>query len=180
MTFARAFPRTDGFSPMRTGSATGGELSGRWDRIGAWASAACAVHCLVAPLLFLLAPAFAGVWAHPSSHVLIATLVLPLAGTVLLRGYRLHGRGWVAAAAAVGAGCILTGCVLPFLGGGASSGEAGACMDCCPQIVTDDAGATTIGWPAASVVTILGSLFLVASHLGNHLYCRCCNVGAST
>ena len=151
--------------------------AGKWDRLGVWASIACAAHCLVAPFLFLAVPTFAGIWAHPSSHALVALLVLPLAAMVLLRGYRSHQRHWVAAAAMVGMGCILVGCALPFLedGGEAAAAATTACQDnCCPQIVQEEDGSTTLGWPPASIATLLGSVLLVASHMGNLACCRSC------
>jgi hypothetical protein len=106
-----------------------------WDRIGIFASGACAVHCLIAPFLFLLMPAFAEIWAHPASHLVIAVVVLPAAATVLLRGYRKHRRHWILGATSLGVLAILVGCALPYLGsvdallhgaaGGASGGAAG-------------------------------------------------------
>ena len=150
----------------------------RWDHLGVLASVLCAAHCLAAPLLFLAVPSFAGVWAHPSSHALIAMLVLPLAGTVLLRGYRLHRKTWVASAAALGCGCVVVGCVLPFLDVGstvAAAETSSGCAECCPQLVEDEAGAWSLDWPPASVVSVIGSALLVVGHLGN-LFCsrRCC------
>lgn len=150
------------------------ESSSRWDRLGVWASAACAVHCLVAPALFIAVPAFASVWAHPASHAVIATLVLPLAVTVLTRGYRVHGGKLVAGAAAVGIACIAVGCVLPYLGPEAQAAGTEACVSCCPQAVVDEAGETSIEMPPASIATLAGSFFLVAAHIGNLVRCRGC------
>ena len=79
-----------------------GPGSDRWDRLGVWASIACTAHCMAAPFLFILAPGFAGIWAHPGSHALIATLVLPLAVTIIRKGYKLHGRRWIAGATGLG------------------------------------------------------------------------------
>lgn len=148
----------------------------RWDRLGVFASVACTLHCIAGPFLFLAVPTFAEVWAHPASHALIALFVLPLASTVLLRGYRLHGKTWVAACAWIGVAFVLSGSVLPFVGTEAAAAESGACASCCPQLVTNDAtgGVAGVEWPPASIATVLGSAFLVASHLGNLAYCRCC------
>jgi len=153
--------------------------NGRWDRMGVCASILCAVHCAVAPLLFLAVPTFAGIWAHPSSHALIAMLVLPLAGTVVLRGYRVHRRRWVAASAALGGMCIVVGSCLPFVSEVEPNPETEACMSCCPQIVADEDGEATLGLPPASIATILGSLLLIAGHLGNLVGCRCCGSSGS-
>lgn len=154
-------------------------LSG-WDRLGIWASVACTIHCLIAPLLFLLAPAFASVWAHPASHAIIALFVLPAAATVLRRGYKVHRKRWIAVTTTLGGALILVGCVLPYVGSGAaghgSAEAAAACAECCPQLVESTDGDWSLNWPAASIVTVLGSVFLVASHMGN-LVCtrRCCS-----
>ncbi len=153
---------------------------GLWDRCGILASVACAAHCLAAPLVFLALPKFASIWAHPASHALVALFVLPMAGTVLRSGYRRHGRKWVASAALVGMGLIGVGSVLPYLGGATNEVQAAAtdedspCASCCPQVVDDAQGRSRLVIPPASLVTVLGSLFLVGSHLGNLLACRCC------
>ena len=147
-----------------------------WDRLGVWASVACTLHCIAGPFLFLAVPAFAEVWAHPASHALIAIFVLPLACTVLLRGYRVHRKHWVATCAMIGIAFVVAGSVLPFLGNEVAAAESGACASCCPQLVesADGDGFAGLSWPPASIATVLGSCFLVASHLGNLAYCRCC------
>lgn len=140
----------------------------RWDRLGIWASIACALHCLAAPLLFLLVPRMAGVWSHPWSHALIALFVLPLALFALGRGYRMHGRVWVVAAAGVGCVFLLGGGLLPWWEGEAVQDS------CCPSIETLDSGEASLAWPASSLATLFGSVLLVAGHLGNLASCRCC------
>lgn len=171
MSFARAASDLRSGRPIATSEFA---AMHRLDRWGVWASVACAIHCLAAPLLFLLLPTLAPVWSHPSSHALIATGVLPLAGTVLWRGYRLHRRAWIAAAAILGGSFIVAGCVLPFLGEGGAAAVGDACLNCCPQVVEDDAGRAGLDWPAASIATMIGSVFLVTCHLGNMAGCRSC------
>lgn len=145
----------------------------RWDRLGIWASAACAVHCFAAPLLFLLVPTLAGIWAHPASHVLIALLVLPLAGTVLLRGYRVHRRRWILTTTVLGGLAILVGCVLPYVSFGEVA-SAASHTECCPHVAADAQGGLGFRLPPASIVTILGSVLLVVSHAGNLICGRRC------
>ena len=111
---------------------------GLWDRLGCWASSACAAHCLAASFLFLLIPAFADVWAHPASHPLTALLAIPLALTVLVAGYRRDRVRWVLGATLAGIACIVVGGVLPYLptSEGAAAGGAAACD---AGFVADDA-----------------------------------------
>ncbi|MEM7307694.1 MAG: MerC domain-containing protein [Planctomycetota bacterium] len=156
-----------------------------WDRLGVWASVACAVHCLAAPLIFLALPAVAGIWAHPGSHALMALLVVPLAIAALGSGFRVHRKAWVLAIAAAGIGCILVSCALPFVAAqeeaaveaGAEGEAEAACASCCPQIVPDETGEVGVRWPPASIAAMVGSGLLVAGHLGNLACRRCCRPG---
>ncbi len=156
----------------------------RWDKVGSWASSLCALHCLLSPLVFLAMPAFAKFWAHPASHALMAMLVVPLAMTVVLQGYRKHHRKWVLSAALAGIVCILTGSALPYVGGSSSSANIvaaaetseaeGACLECCPAVVTDEEGSSQLHLPPAGMATIIGSGFLIVAHLGNRRRCVKC------
>lgn len=152
------------------------EANHRWDRLGYWASSACAVHCLAAPFLFLLLPSFAKVWAHPSSHALMALAVVPLALTVVVKGYQKHRNRWVLGAAVGGIVCVLVGSALPYLPGGevAAASADQNCDSCCPTLVVDEAGSTRMKFPPASIVTVLGSALLVGAHFGNLSCCRSC------
>lgn len=183
-------------STPRDAGPTGSSWS---DVVGITASLACVVHCLAAPFLLLLLPSAGSIWAHPAAHWLLAALVLPLALWVIFRGYRVHGRRLALVAAGLGAALIVAGLVIPELGGletqasastsvlGATQGPGaaggvphaaaseGACTSaCCPSLVVDaETGATGFHLPAGSLVTLLGSLFLVAAHGINLHGCRC-------
>jgi len=51
--------------------------------------------------------------------------------------------------------------------------EDAACPDaCCPSLIADDAGNTKLHVPTASVVTTLGGVVLICTHLGNLCACR--------
>ncbi len=51
--------------------------------------------------------------------------------------------------------------------------HAEGCLDsCCPSLVTDAAGNTTLHVPTASIVTTLGGIALICTHLGNLCACR--------
>ncbi len=151
------------------------------DRTGVFASIGCAVHCMVAPLLLLAAPALGGLWVHPVVHLAIAGLVLPVAVLALRHGHRSHGKAWIAAAGAVGAALVLVGAGWPlvFVGAAAHAAEgsfaAASCNGCCPSVAVDAAtGAWSLRVPPASVITLLGGIALVAAHLGNLRAAACC------
>lgn len=155
----------------------------RWDKIGGWASSACAIHCLISPLFFLAIPAFAEIWAHPASHALMALGVVPLAMTVVIFGYQKHRQKWVLYSALVGILLILFGSALPYLPETAEANfldplDAVATDDpceCCPSIVTDEEGSSRLYWPPAGIASVAGSGFLIVAHWGNRR-CnnRCC------
>jgi len=114
---------------------------------------------------------------------------------VIYRGYRRHRKRWVFGAALLGIVLVTAGLVAPsisdrplvqlpapaFLGHLGSSGNgalaehphAGCTDACCPTLAVTDSGATTLGIPAGGLLTILGSMFLIAGHSGNLLACRC-------
>lgn len=147
------------------------------DRTGVIASVGCAVHCMVAPLVLIAAPTLGGIWVHPLVHLAIAALVLPVAALALLRGSRRHGRDWILWAGGSGMALVLLGALWPM--GFASEAHASHtgdhaltsgtnCNGCCPSLSID---AVTGAWswhvPAASVITLLGGIALVAAHIGN-------------
>ena len=86
------------------------------DHIGIAASVLCAIHCALAPFLLLALPAFGKIWAHPSSHILVALLVVPLAALSIRKGYLIHQKRWVLVTAYIGIFVVMTGAVLPAFG----------------------------------------------------------------
>ena len=86
------------------------------DRIGIAASVLCAIHCALAPVLLLALPTLGKVWAHPSSHILVALFVVPLAALSIRKGYLIHGKRWVLITAYIGIFVVLTGAALPAFG----------------------------------------------------------------
>lgn len=165
-----------------SGATTLSADSARWDRWGAIASGACAVHCALTPFILLLVPVLGSAWASPVVHWVIAAVALPLAALVLFRGYRKHRQRWIAACAILGMTAVIIGLVLPGLPGSGGSPAAAAphateaaCADhCCPTLHIQDDGATTVAVPPASVATFIGGIFLVLAHIGNLRRCRRC------
>lgn len=152
----------------------------RLDRLGVFASVGCAIHCMIAPLLLILAPMLGGIWVHPVSHLAIAGLVMPIAVFSLRRGFAIHGRRWIATAGTVGIGLVLLGAAWPWIQAGQAvhAAEFGACTDCCPTVdINEITGEWSLRIPPATVITLVGGIALVTAHLSN---LRCCAHGCSS
>ena len=59
---------------------------------------------------------------------------------------------------------------------GDSEGAAGECVDaCCPSIQATAEGGWKLHIPLASILTTIGGLFLIVTHIGNLCRCPCCD-----
>ncbi len=152
----------------------------RADRIGVLASILCAIHCAATPFLLIVLPAFGEIWAHPASHWIAAAFVVPLAFIMVIRGYRVHRKKWILAAGVLGIGFILMGAALPHMGSGTAKPayhDSSCKADlCCPSVVTNSSGQSRLHLPASAVITTLGGIALITTHLGNLCACRGCKV----
>ncbi len=138
------------------------------DRTGVIASIGCAIHCMVAPVLLLVAPTLGGWWVHPATHLIIAALVVPVAALALWRGFGVHRRRWIITLGTFGILLVLIGVFLPWVAPSASGAHC-----CCPSMQRDAAtGTMALSIPPASIVTILGGIALITAHVGN-LRCAC-------
>ena len=157
------------------------------DRMGVLASVLCAIHCAVTPLLLLILPSFGRVWTHPASHWGMALLVIPVAATMVLRGFFRHRRKWVVVCGSLGILLVLAGAALPYLESGkdassiisfsipgVASSEAASCADSCCPSTANVSGKAVLQIPPASIVTTLGGIALIITHLGNLCACRGC------
>lgn len=151
-------------------------FSARWeaDRVGVFLSLLCAVHCIATPFILLLMPAMGEIWSHPAAHWAMALLVVPIALILTLKAHKRHGRTWILITCGLGVLFILGGALAPhiqhFLAG--QSSAAAAHEHCCPAVEVTGAGASyqfTVG----SVLTTLGGLLLIATHIGNLRSCPC-------
>jgi hypothetical protein len=162
-------------SPAITRTATDSTWARLLDRTGVCASVGCALHCMVAPVLLIAAPTLGGLWVHPLAHIAIAALVVPIAAFALRSGYRKHGSRWIVSLGAIGVALVLLGAAWPFWFAGdvVSGGVAGhGCHDCCPTLIADEVtGESTLRFPPASIITLIGGIGLVTAHIGN---LRCC------
>ena len=154
------------------------------DRLGVLLSAFCAIHCIATPFVFLLLPAFGKTWAHPATHWIAAAFVIPIAIIMVVRGFKRHGRKWVVATATAGILLILSGAAAPHVqkalesnSGAIAAHEGSACGNdaCCPSVTIAADGTASFNITAASVLTSLGGMLLIATHRGNLCPCACCN-----
>ncbi|MEO0447060.1 MAG: MerC domain-containing protein [Verrucomicrobiota bacterium] len=162
------------------------------DRFGVAASVLCAIHCAATPFLLLILPTFGKVWSHPASHWLMALIVIPIAGLMMTKGYKRTRRKWIVLCGTLGILFIIVGAAAPYFeSSGASTGttpvaaQAGeaeasceSCDSCCPSIQTDENGESRLHIPLASILTTIGGLFLIATHVGNLCSCRECQAAA--
>ncbi len=66
----------------------------RWDRLGAWLSGLCVVHCLLLPVVLLLLPAGSLVFdAYHGAHYVFAALLAPLTVFVVWEARQGRRRG---------------------------------------------------------------------------------------
>ena len=141
------------------------------DRIGVALSLLCATHCVLTPVLLLVAPTLGGWWGHPLADTLTATAILPIALVALGRGVSIHRRWSVLALGLVGLSLVVAG--LAFKVTAALSPEVGAAVPACCAVNADTAQAAL--WPPAlstsSTVSVLGGVALALAHLAN---LRCC------
>jgi hypothetical protein len=118
------------------------------DRLGIWASGLCFVHCLLAPIVI----SFSAVTAHllPSeekTHRFLAIVVTLLACAAILNGFRKHRRRPVLLCAVCGLVCI---------GGTAWWGDR------LPSHAFE------------VLITLAGSVLMIAAHRMNHTFCQNC------
>lgn len=129
--------------------------SERWpDRLGTWASTACAIHCLVTPFLISGSVVFAKFL--PGEDVTHRTLAVGIAliGTLaLIRGLRRHHRKIV---------LWLMLCGFSLVGFTALFGDV-----------------LKPHWLEACL-TVCGSLLMITAHRLNHTFCEDCACVAST
>lgn len=125
----------------------------------------------------------------------MALFVIPIALWMTLKNYKMHQRKWVLATSVLGVLFILAGAAAPYfeqnlaglswqmtesftlhLGAGAELATESACVDsCCPSMHMDAATeSSSLMIPLASILTTIGGLSLIATHIGNLCCCKCC------
>lgn len=114
----------------------------RWDAIGIAASFACAIHCVLLPLIFTTLTLF-GIEFLENVYLEIVTILVSMtAGSwALIKGYRKHTNKTLIILFATGLVCMITGNLLP-----AQSAEI--------------------------ICKLAGSLLIIIAHLKNVRQCR--------
>ena len=143
------------------------------DRVGAVLSALCAVHCLAAPLVLILAPALVEWWEHPLTHLVLAVVILPVATIALGRGAMLHRNRGVIGLGIVGVGLISAALAMEGFAAGtcAVPGSGAEVAPCC--IEPGEEGAI-LGLSKTTAISAGGGVLLAIAHVLN---LRCCNRG---
>jgi hypothetical protein len=127
-------------SPMQNFSP---KLQTRTDKLAIFLSSLCVVHCLLTPILLIAIPSLAGVTMlnDETFHRLMLFFVVPCGVLALAIGYTHHRQRWLAVSGLIGLAVLSS----PLWLGHAYLGEKGEL-----------------------VVSILGSLMIVAVHTINY------------
>ncbi len=114
-----------------------------WDRVGIGVSGLCLVHCLIAPFALAVLPLWPAAFTlHAWLHVAFALVLIPITGYAMWGARRWHGSRQAAGLLGAGLLLVVAAAFGPF------------------------------GEMSAAVVTILGSVLLVAGHWRNWRACR--------
>lgn len=117
-----------------------------WDRVGMTLSSICAIHCLLTPFLILLVPALGSAFESEWVHLGLALLVVPVAFYAFWSGYQHHHRKYLLVMGLLGAAMIGAAAILPH---------------------------DWVELFGFDMMTILGSIILVVSHILNRNACLC-------
>jgi hypothetical protein len=121
---------------------------GAMDRVGVLASAACFIHCLAMPVLLSLSSvSMHFLPSEESTHRVLAVSIALIGGIAILSGYRRHRRPSVLVFLSIGMTFISIGA---FWGNYLSSHTTEV------------------------LITLAGSLCLIAAHRKNHTFCSSC------
>ncbi|KYG64094.1 hypothetical protein AZI86_14935 [Bdellovibrio bacteriovorus] len=118
----------------------------QWDRWGLWLSSMCAIHCLATPLLVLALPVLGGFFHQEWVHLAMALFVVPVGLIAFWSGYKHHRQVPVFSLGVVGLILVGLASVLPH---------------------------EMVEIQELDVVTILGSICLIAAHILNRRACLC-------
>ena len=119
----------------------------RLDKAGIVCSGACAVHCMIVPMIAFSAPALISHFENEWVHILLILLIVPIAGVSFYRHKKIHGHTKPLRLGIVG-GSLLIGAVV------------------CEKIFGMEIKGLEM------TLTILGSVLLISGHLFNMRYLK--------
>jgi hypothetical protein len=115
-----------------------------WDDTGIAVSGLCMLHCLALPVVLVLSPGLAAAAGYAEAlHPAFGVVLVGVAAAAFVPGYRQHGRRGVLGLGVAGLALVLTGSFAHNL----------------------------LGGPGETVLTVAGSLALVAAHWANRSAC---------
>lgn len=117
------------------------------DNFGITVSAVCAIHCVLLPAIFIIAP-YSFLASH-EFHVALIYFILPCGAVAFILGCKKHGDLKVAILGSLGLACLITAMIIHELAPKHQHSE---------EFIT-------------IIVTILGSTLLIISHLRNRKLC---------
>jgi hypothetical protein len=118
-----------------------------WDYLGIWLSFLCILHCLVMPVILILAPFYHFYLDQFEFHLGLFVILLLIACWALLRGYYRHRNQRVLVYGLCGLAILLAVALIPH------SHE-------------------TYDNIVVSIINSIGSIFLISAHIMNVRACR--------
>lgn len=116
------------------------------DKVAIGLSAACAMHCLIFPLLVIWLPAFAVLpLADEAFHVWMVVVVIPTSIYALTLGCKQHKRYQLLSLGLLGLACLIVAIVF---------------------------GELLLGAAGEKILTVIGALTLAIGHFKNYRLCR--------
>ena len=119
------------------------------DRLGIFCSGACALHCLMVPIIVLASPTLASYFENEWVHVGMILLIIPIAGISFYSGKKLHG------------------CIRPMKFGFLGIGFL-VLVICFERVLGLEVRGLEI------ILTMVGGTFLIIAHFSNIKYLNCC------
>ena len=147
------------------------------DHLAIGMAAACAIHCLLAPILIMALPIIATTFiVHQDFHLWMIFLVLPTTSFAIFMGCRNHKDRAVVALSAIGLSVLIFALINERMHHASMTGSSHSsevCEVCAPNI-----NGESIPMRAGVWLNAIGCLFLASAHIRNFRLCRkssCCH-----
>ena len=91
------------------------QVDNRLDKMGIACSGACAIHCMLAPIVTLASPAMASYAENEWIHLVLLLLIVPLAVVAFHRSMKLHKKTHPSWLGGIGVGFLLSAVIFEGL-----------------------------------------------------------------